>query len=406
MRSLRIILILAASQLRILSRMRAIVAVLLLPGIVLYTVFTLIFAGPAGRPFRVAVVDEDQTAASRKLIEMLEANNVVVVRREDEDPAAPLLTAESAREMIRKRGVFRVAVVIPKGYSKAPDMLSASLHKGVDMYYDETQPMEAKIVTGILQMAAGRALFERFGAKLNLDQVSAADKDGKADSARHDPMLIKVNRKGVAIKRMTIAAKHTFLAGIVPMFILFGGTGAARGLLDALRDGEIRRLLAAPIQPHHILLGQMGSALVVAMIQCYAMYVFAWLVFGVSIWAITGGLLLLTLATCMATTAFGMFLAAFCRTSEQLDAFGTMIILAMSAVGGSMVPRFVMPHYMQPLGLFTINGWSYDGFIALIRNEGLAGIALPCLVLVGIATVCATIGSVVLTRRLREQPVT
>ena len=68
MRSLRIILILAASQLRILSRMRAIVAVLVLPGIVLYTIFTLIFSGPAGRPFRVAVVDQDRTVASKKLI--------------------------------------------------------------------------------------------------------------------------------------------------------------------------------------------------------------------------------------------------------------------------------------------------------------------------------------------------
>lgn len=405
MRSLRIILTLAAVRLRVLSRMRAIVAVLLLPGIVLYTVFTLIFSGPAGRPFRVAVVDQDQTAASKKLIEMLEANNVVVVRRENEDAAAPLLTAERAKELIRKRGVFRVAVVIPKGYAAAPDMLSASLHKGVDMYFDETQPMEAKIVTGILQMAAGRALFDRFGAKLNFDESSDSHEGDKADSAQPERMLIKVNQKGVSIRRMTIAAKHTFLAGIVPMFILFGGIGAARGLLDALRDGEIRRLLAAPIRPHHILLGQMSSALVVAIIQCYSMYVYAWLVFGVAIWAIAGGLFVLTLATCMATTAFGMFLAAFCRTSEQLDAFGTMIILAMSAIGGSMVPRFVMPQYMQPLGLFTINGWSYDGFIALIRNEGFRGIAVPCLVLAGIATACAVVGSVILTRRLREQPV-
>lgn len=404
MRSLRIILVLAGSHLRVLSRMRAIVAVLILPGIVLYTIFTLIFAGPAGRPFRVAVVDLDQTPASRKLVEMLKANDVIVVRREDDNPDRPLLTVETAKASIRRKGLYRVAVVIPRGYSAAPDMLSRSKHKGVDLYFDETQPMEAKIVTGLLQMAAGRALFERFGAMLNLDEESSQSQQGNTAHEQHERMLIKVNRKGVSIKRMSIAAKHTFLAGLVPMFILFGGTGAARGLLDALRDGEIRRLLAAPIQPYHILLGQMASALVVAMIQCYAMYTYAWLVFGVAIWAISGGLLVLTLATCLATTAFGMFLAAFCRTSEQLDAFGTMIILAMSAVGGSMVPRFVMPSYMQPLGLFTINGWSYDGFIALIRNEGFPGIALPCLVLVAIAAGCATVGSIVLTRRLRAQP--
>jgi ABC-2 type transport system permease protein len=97
-------------------------------------------------------------------------------------------------------------------------------------------------------------------------------------------------------------------------------------------------------------------------------------------------------------------MASLCSTCEQLDGLGTMVILAMSAVGGSMVPRFVMPAYMQPLGLFTINGWAYDGFVALIRHEGFAGIWLSCLVLICIASACATTGSIILARRLRRGP--
>jgi ABC-2 type transport system permease protein len=77
------------------------------------------------------------------------------------------------------------------------------------------------------------------------------------------------------------------------------------------------------------------------------------------------------------------------------------VILAMSAVGGSMVPRFIMPPFMLKLGLFTINGWSYDGLIALIRNEGLAGAAPSCLVLLAIAAACAAVDSILLARRLR-----
>ena len=76
----------------------------------------------------------------------------------------------------------------------------------------------------------------------------------------------------------------------------------------------------------------------------------------------------------------------------------------MSAIGGSMVPRWVMPEWMQSLGLFTINGWSYDGYIALIQNRGFEGIWLKCLVLILIAACCVTVGSVLLGRRLRAGP--
>ena len=88
MRSLRIVFFLAGKQVRILLRMRAVLAVIFLPGVVMYAVFTLIFSGPAGvsRPFRVAVVDQDDTAESRRLIETLSKHNVVVIRTEDEEP--------------------------------------------------------------------------------------------------------------------------------------------------------------------------------------------------------------------------------------------------------------------------------------------------------------------------------
>ncbi len=404
MRSIRIILCLAGKHLRILSRMRAILAVMLLPGIVLYTVFTFIFAGPAGtvRPFRVAVVDLDDTPQSHQLIDALSKGNVVVIRTEDETPDGKPLTVESARHFIRKKGKFRVALVIPEGYSKAPNTLSGRHHHGVELHHDETQAMEADVVAGLLQMAAGRSLFENIRPTRSLP--GSRDGPTDADSAGGQNTLIKIHKQGVAIDRVQIAAKHTFLAGIVPMFLLFSCTGAARGLLDELSSGEIRRLLAAPILPAHILLGQQISAVIMALVQCYVLYIFAWLVFGVTIWNITGGLFVLTFATCLATTSFGMLMASLCRTGEQLDGIGTTVILAMSAVGGSMVPRFIMPPFMQKLGLFTINGWAYDGFIALFRNEGFAGIAPICLVLVLIAAACDIVGSILLARRLRAGP--
>ncbi len=409
MRSLRIILVLAGKQLRMLFRMPAILLVIFLPGIVMYTVFTKIFEGPAGRPFRAAVVDMDRSEGSHELIDALAKNNVKVIRTEDETPDGTPLTVESARRQIRTKGKYRVAVVIPEGFGKAPNMLAGQHHQGVQLIYDETQPMEADAIYGMLQMAAGRRLFEK------AFKVFGRDSPTESGTTTQPSVLVKVEKVGVAIDRAQISSKHAFLAGVVPLFLLFACVGAARGLLDELASGGIRRLLVAPVSPAHVLLGQQLYAFVLAFAQCTVMYFYAWLVFGVDIWTIGGGLLTLTVSTCLATTGFGMLMASMCKTGEQLDAIGTTVILAMSAIGGSMVPRFVMPPWMQPLGLYTINGWSYDGFISLVRNEGfgiatllkdgeISGIWLPCLVLTAVAASCATIGSLLLARRLRAGP--
>ena len=92
------------------------------------------------------------------------------------------------------------------------------------------------------------------------------------------------------------------------MFLLFSTVGAARSLLEELKSGEIRRQLAAPISPAHLVLGQQCSAFVMAMIQCYVLLFYAWIVFGVEIWNIPYGLFAMTVVTCLATTGFGMLI--------------------------------------------------------------------------------------------------
>ncbi len=396
LRSLRIIGLLAARQMLMLARMRAIVLVLIVPGAVLYTVFTKIFEGQAGRPFYVAVIDFDKSEASQRLIEMLEANKVSVVTHEENDPERPALTVKTARQSIRDEGLFRVAIVIPEGYGEAPTRMSSGAHKGVQLFADLTQPREAEIAIGMIQMAAGRALFQRFGALENLSRESAG--------SNGENLLIDVDLQDVGINREQIASKHVFLGALVPMFVLFGAAGAARGLLAALQSGEVRRILAAPVRVYQILLGQLICAQVLAMLQCYSMYTYAWLVFDVAIWQFGWGLFLLTFMTCLSATGLGMLLASLCGSVEQLDALGTTVILAMSAIGGSMVPRFVMPNFMQKLSNLTLNGWSYDGFIALIRHEGLMGLLRPCMVLAGFAVLFAGAGCIILSKRFREAP--
>jgi len=69
-------------------------------------------------------------------------------------------------------------------------------------------------------------------------------------------------------------------------------------------------------------------------------------------------------------------LATLCRTRQQLSGISTIVILSISAVGGSMFPRFLMPEAMQNMGRVTFNAWALDGYIKVFwRNARVLDLA-------------------------------
>jgi ABC-2 type transport system permease protein len=80
----------------------------------------------------------------------------------------------------------------------------------------------------------------------------------------------------------------------------------------------------------------------------------------------------MSIVTAAAASGFGLLLATFCRSRAQLSGISTIVILAMSALGGSMFPRFLMTDSMQQMGLATFNAWALDGYIKVFwRNAPL-----------------------------------
>ena len=76
-------------------------------------------------------------------------------------------------------------------------------------------------------------------------------------------------------------------------------------------------------------------------------------------------------------------LAACAKSRGQLSGFSTILILTMSALGGSVFPRFLMSAGMQKVGLVTFNAWALDGYLKVIlamRRSGSSGHCLSVLV--------------------------
>lgn len=151
------------------------------------------------------------------------------------------------------------------------------------------------------------------------------------------------------------------VAGTSVFLLLFSVAGIGGSLLDEKQEGMLKKLLCSPLPPDYILLGKLVFAYIISIIQLTIMYIYAWLVFGLDIMHHLPSLVLMIFTIAFACSGFGIVLASFAKTRQQVQGFSSIIILVMSGLGGSMIPIFVMPEAMQKIAVFTVNYWGIQG---------------------------------------------
>ena len=120
-------------------------------------------------------------------------------------------------------------------------------------------------------------------------------------------------------------------------------------------------------------------------VQLTVMIAFGILVFKVPVLGPWPGLVAMVLATAAVAAAFGMAIAAFGRTEKQVHGYAILVILVMSALGGSMMPIWIMPQWMQDAASFTITKWAVNGLEAVTwRGLGYGEIWQELTILCGI----------------------
>jgi ABC-2 type transport system permease protein len=132
-----------------------------------------------------------------------------------------------------------------------------------------------------------------------------------------------------------------------------------------------------------LLAGKLAYLTSLGCVQLLVMFVWGWLVFGLELPGHFAGFVVMAVPTALVCSAFGLLLAAVCRTRKQLVAMSNLVILSISALGGSMFPRFLMPESLQRFSLVVFNSWALEGFLDVFwREEPLAAVLPEVAVLV------------------------
>ncbi len=405
----------AKKELKVIARDRgALVGLFLLPIafiLVMTTALQGVFdTGSNNNPVQLLIVNQDQGQIAANVISDLKGVQGLDLI---EDQGGQALTRSSAEDLITS-GQYQIALVFPVDFSDrilatatqgdapkttvtfitdptvgsqllspAQGMVEGYVEReasvaqtpgrtqlGFDLLADQASPAQAPLI---------RSIGSSFSSQLLSDQSKYAGELG-VDYRVVSPAKYK------AVPTPTAAQQN--VPGYTIYGVFFIMQTIATSLFREKNEGTFRRLQAAPLSQAALLTGKMLPYFLVNLVQIALMFTVGILVFHMTLGNNYLALILLSLASAAAATGMGLLLASLTKTQEQAGSLGTLLAVMLSAIGGSMIPLYVMPHFMQTLAKFTPHSWALNGFQdVIVRGLGVSAILPSVGVLLGFAVI-------------------
>ena len=365
--------------LRLWNNKQELLLALLVP-VLFFSIFAMIFSrgiGHGTNAIKVAIVDDDRSPLTRAVAQNLREQAAIEV-----EPGI-LYTNERwpleklSRSLIREHSVD-VAIYLPRGLD---DALRTRTDIAVRLLSEGSNPVSEQIVSSLVSQSVASALGKGGPAhhltSLTQPVVATSTATAAATIRRLPPTASPASKLThgpgpndvLSFQTFEVFAedKHNpkiamYAAGIAVMFLLFSATGAGGSLLEEDEAGTLDRLLTSRLGVTELLAGKWLFITCLGCAQLTVMFAWAQVAFGVDLRGHLAGFAVMALCTAAATASLAICLAVLCRSRAQLNGVSIVLILAMSALGGSMVPRYIMSEEMQRWGQFTFNAWALDGF--------------------------------------------
>lgn len=216
----------------------------------------------------------------------------------------------------------------------------------------------------------------------------------------------------VVAERASAGPRPTAVQQNVPAWLVFGMffvVASIAGLFVEERAcGALARLRSLGARPWHLVAGKVFPYLLVNGLQAAIM-----LAVGVWLMPLIGGeglslqgvhwpaLVVLLLAIGLAAVSLALAVACLVSSHGQAATIGPVLNVLMAALGGVMVPTFVMPPVMQSIARYSPMNWGLEGLLdVLLRNGDLSSILPETAKLMAFALLMLTAGFLLFRRRL------
>jgi len=305
-----------------------------------------------------SIKDMDHSEQSRQLVGYLEKNRLVDIVDANKSDTKPV----------------RFVLTIPKGFAGVPGGKETN---GTAVQIDVAADVKQELLS-LFKMQVATAVMQVRIATVRKELARFSDAAAKAlDGVRFDEdMMLQVR-----FEAMQEGEHPTSTQQSVPSWIVFGMffiiIPMSTIFIGERKQNTLMRLAVMDVSTRVLFAGKIIPYLVVNQLQVWVMIAVGMFVvplFGAD--ALTLGdspaaLLLVSFALSLAAIGTSMLVAVSVSSVEQATTIGGIFNILLGAIGGIMVPKFVMPDFMQTFSNVSPMSWGLEGFLdVFLRREG------------------------------------
>lgn len=356
------------------------------------------------------LLDEERSELSEEFIGQLRQTERFVHAAEEGKQT------RGAIEQLVASDRYKFAVFIPEGFSEVMEQAPSG-----DAEAEPILPIEVVVSTSVtpqLQMLFKMTLIDalqRMRLAFILEGLLAADVEtddelGEFDLENYiDPIELQTRfaYQGDGQRR----GQPTSVQQSVPAWLVFSMFFVVIPLSTAFiverQQGSMLRLRVMNISPFSLIIGKIIPYYLVNLVQMILM-----LLVGIYLVPVFGGdrldtgdsmlgIFIISSATSFAAINFALLITTVAKTEVQATTIGGISNLIFGAIGGIMVPKFVMPPFMRELADLSPMSWALEGYLDLFLRQADWQVILPeAMALFGFALIAFVLAGIFLSREL------
>ncbi len=344
------------------------------------------YSNSVDTPLKVAISSSKNNKSIKTMIESLNKSNFF---------EAKYLEIENKKETLYKQE-YDFIIEIQRDYIERiklnDDNFKVSIYSKPDISLQKIE-----LLKNLISNASTKIILEDLMLAQKIDTKNVLDFEAKIQN-------------NYIYKKDNFEIEPTSVQQSVPAWLVFSMffilIPISNTFINEKNFGTIDRIRSINVSLFPILLGKIVPYYFINQIQVVFM-----ILVGIYLVPLLGGdsleikgnialIFLVSSALSFASISFALLIANISRTTEEATTIGGVSNIILAAIGGIMVPKFVMPKFMQDFSDYSPMSWGLESFLEVfVRGGSFSDISTYLYNMIVFAIICLLLAYTLLKKR-------